>query len=108
MRDAAKLVASARTVQLSTPWSRLRCVLQESVPSEGMRIRLEWDNSDSSRQRPHVQPGRYCLRGGWQTIRCVALSESSSSSSEGSIEIPTFLESVEANMKQNHWFGTIT
>ena len=35
------------------------------------------------------------FRDGWQTIRCVALSESSSSESEGSIEIPTVLESLE-------------
>ena len=36
------------------------------------------------------------IHGGWQTLRCVALSESSSSSSEASVEIPTFLESKEA------------
>ena len=31
-----------------------RNALQESTPSEGMRIRLEWDNSDVSKQKPHV------------------------------------------------------
>ena len=36
------------------------------------------------------------IHGGWQTLRCIALSESSSSSSEASVEIPTFLESKEA------------
>ena len=35
------------------------------------------------------------FRDGWQRIRCVALSESSSSESKGSIEIPTVLESLE-------------
>jgi hypothetical protein len=35
------------------------------------------------------------IRDGWQTIRCVALSQSSSSDSEGSVEVPTFLESLE-------------
>lgn len=33
-------------------------VPQESVPSEGMRIKLEWDNSDVSRQKPHVQSNK--------------------------------------------------
>ena len=36
------------------------------------------------------------IRGRWQTIRCAALSDSSSSSSEASLEIPMFLESAEA------------
>ena len=33
-------------------------VLQESTPTEGMRIKLEWDNSDPSRQKPHVQTNK--------------------------------------------------
>ena len=31
-----------------------RNLLQESTPSEGMQIKLEWDNSDPSKQKPHV------------------------------------------------------
>lgn len=42
------------------------------------------------------ESGEYItFRDGWQTIRCVALSESSSSDSEGSVEVPTVLESLE-------------
>ena len=35
-----------------------RNVLQESVPSEGMQIKLQWDNSDAPRQKPHVQSNK--------------------------------------------------
>ena len=42
------------------------------------------------------ESGEYvAIRDGWQTIRCVALSESSSSDSEGSIEVPIVIESLE-------------
>ena len=35
-----------------------KTVLQDSTPTEGMRIKLEWDNSDPSRQKPHVQTNK--------------------------------------------------
>lgn len=42
------------------------------------------------------ESGEYIsIRDGWQTIRCVALSESSTSDSEGSVEVPTVFESLE-------------
>ena len=35
-----------------------RNVLQESVPSEGMQIKLQWENSDAPRQKRHVHSNK--------------------------------------------------
>ena len=52
--------------------------------------------SDSARRILLTAGEHISYRGGWQTIRSVALSDSKASDPEASVEVPQFLESAEA------------